>query len=126
MSLPIRLPGFGSWTRAVWPTDTGAKVTDPATCRQLYPAHGNPRMAAGEPLTNDYLKCQLEPVRRSDYPAMTNKQFERLKGIFRSGVCDYDRAPAGLSPLEVGPGCPTHSRARASASRSASAPLADG
>jgi hypothetical protein len=81
-------------------TDMGVKVTDPGTCRQLYPVHANPRLAAGEPLTNDYLKCQLEPVRRADYAPMTDAQFAQLKAIFPSGVCDYSRPPVGQVPLK--------------------------
>jgi hypothetical protein len=81
-------------------TAGGVKVTDPGTCRQMYPVHGNPRMAAGEPISNDYLKCRLAPVRRFDYPAMTDAQFARLRAIFPSGVCDYSRAPVGQKPLK--------------------------
>lgn len=78
---------------------TGARVTDPGTCQQLYPVHANPRLEAGEPVTNDYLKCQLKPAHRANYPPMTGAQFAQLKAIFPAGVCDYSRPPAGQVPL---------------------------
>ena len=72
----------------------GVKVTDQATCAQLYPPHANPRIAAGEPLTNDVLKCQLKAVNPVDYAVpFTSAQFARLQAIFPSGVCDYSKPP---------------------------------
>ena len=71
-------------------------------CNQLYPAFSTPRMVAGEPLTNDVLKCQLKPVTASDYTAtFTPAQMTRLQSIFPEGVCDWTKpgvnqvAPAG-------------------------------
>jgi hypothetical protein len=81
-------------------TETGTKVTDPGLCQQMYPVHSNPRLQAGEPLANDYLKCQLRPIRRSDYPPMTDAQLARLRGVFPNGACDYSRDPVGLVPLK--------------------------
>jgi hypothetical protein len=73
-------------------TVTGQKITDQSVCRQLYPMHGNPRLAAGEPLANDVLKCKLKPVNRRDYvQPLTDGHFARLKAIFPHGVCDYSR-----------------------------------
>jgi hypothetical protein len=77
-------------------TATGEKITDPARCRQMYPPQRNPRLIAGEPLSNDRLKCQLTPVQRSDYTSpLTDAQFARLKSIFADGVCDYSRRGIG-------------------------------
>src|SRR4029453_14646850 len=45
-------------------TTTGEKITDIAMCRQMYPPQRNPRIIAGEPLTNDVLKCRLRPASR--------------------------------------------------------------
>jgi len=79
----------------------GEKITDQATCRSLYPVHSNPRLAAGEPLTNDILKCKLKPVDRRGYKQpLTNEQLKRLKAIFPQGVCDYSRGGVGQHPLE--------------------------
>ena len=76
-------------------TDAG-KVTDAARCQALFPISGNPRMAAGEPMTNDILKCALKPVRRADYhQPISDAQFAKLKTIFATGVCDYGRPGVG-------------------------------
>ena len=45
----------------------GVKVTDPNTCRATFPFSGDPRIAAGAPLSNDVLKCQLKPLNPRDY-----------------------------------------------------------
>jgi hypothetical protein len=59
-------------------------------CSQIYPPHGDPRLAAGAPLTDDVLKCSLKPVSASDYVRpLSADQLERLRTIFPSGVCDY-------------------------------------
>ncbi len=71
---------------------SGEKITDLATCRSLYPVHGNPRIAAGEPLVNDILKCALKPVDTRDYAqALTADQLARLNAVFPQGVCDYSQ-----------------------------------
>jgi hypothetical protein len=77
-------------------TTTGEKITDRARCRQMYPPQRNPRLIAGEPLTNDVLKCRLRPVSRFAYgQALSDAQFARLRAIFPEGVCDYSRPGVG-------------------------------
>lgn len=72
------------------------KITDAAQCQALYPTSGNPRLAAGEPPTNDILKCELRPVKRADYTqALTDVQFARLRSIFPNGACDYTQPGVG-------------------------------
>ncbi|HYS11137.1 MAG TPA: DUF6351 family protein [Myxococcales bacterium] len=81
-------------------TVTGERITDPATCARMYPAHGNPRLAAGEPLAQDVLKCKLKKVDARSYArALTASQLARLKSAFPEGVCDYSRAGVGQKPL---------------------------
>jgi hypothetical protein len=76
------------------------KVTNPAQCAQLFPYFGNPRIAAGEPLKQDVLKCQLKPVNSADYNVTFNTaQFMRLQAIFPDGVCDYTKPGIGQQPL---------------------------
>ena len=82
---------------ACW-TPEGEKIAEPAShdgsgrCNQLYPAFGDPRIAAGAPLTNDVLKCALKPLRAEDYKqSLSDEQIERLKAVFPRGVCDYSR-----------------------------------
>jgi len=81
-------------------TVTGVKITDPAACAALYPVHANPRLAAGEPLAQDVLKCKLKRVDARSYPRpLTASQLARLKSIFPQGVCDYSRPGVGQKPL---------------------------
>lgn len=65
-------------------------------CNQLYPAYGDPRIAAGGPLTNDILKCTLRPVDPADYGGrLSSAQVMRLRKVFPLGVCDYSRPGIG-------------------------------
>jgi len=82
---------------ACW-TSEGEKIVEPLTfdgkgrCNQLYPAHADPRIVAGSPLTDDVLKCTLKPVDAKDYTqALTSDQTAKLKSTFPQGVCDYKR-----------------------------------
>ncbi len=84
-------------TDACW-TSEGEKIVEPQTydgkgrCNQLYPAHADPRIMAGAPLTDDVLKCTLKPVEPTDYNVMlTPAQIAKLKATFPQGVCDYKR-----------------------------------
>lgn len=75
------------------------KITDPAVCQQLYPPSLEPRLVAGEPITNDFIKCALKPVNAADYvPPLTSAQFSQLQAIFAGGVCDYSKPPIGKQP----------------------------
>ncbi|MEH1127117.1 DUF6351 family protein [Micromonospora sp. CPCC 206061] len=77
----------------------GVKVTDPNTCRATFPFAGDPRIAAGAPLSNDVLKCQLKPVNPRDYNvAFTAQQWTRLRQAFPRGVCDYRKPGADRVP----------------------------
>lgn len=87
-------------------TATGTKITEAADinnggqCGALMPYFGNPRIAAGGPITDDVLKCQLKPLARADYPGINDAQFARLGVAFSSGVCDYTKLSAGYQPLQ--------------------------
>ena len=92
---------------ACWTAD-GRKIAEPAVydgtgrCNQLYPTHADPRIAAGEPLTDDILKCALKPVSAKDYARpLTAAQMTRLQGIFPRGVCDYSRPGVGQQLIEI-------------------------
>ncbi len=77
---------------ACW--DKGQKIVESATyagpgkCNELYPAHGDPRMAAGAPLNGTTLKCALKPLPTKP---LTEAQLLRLRAVFPDGVCDYTR-----------------------------------
>jgi hypothetical protein len=81
-------------------TVTGERITDQSVCRQLYPLHANPRLAAGEPLAQDVLKCRLKNVDPRGYAhPLTADQLSRLRAIFPHGVCDYSRSGVNQKPL---------------------------
>ncbi len=91
---------------ACWSQD-GEKIVEKRThdgngrCNQLFPPHGDPRIAAGEPLTEDILKCALKPVNPRDYVhPLTPDQLARLNAVFPQGVCDFTRPGIGQVPLE--------------------------
>jgi hypothetical protein len=68
----------------------------PSRCNRLYPPHADPRIAAGGPVTDDVLKCQLKPLSLSDYShPLTEHQWSRLKLVFPTGVCDYTKPGLG-------------------------------
>lgn len=70
---------------------------DPASAfNRAYPVHGNPRIAAGGPQTNDILKCRLKPVDLRDYKVtFTAAQEAKLREIFAGGVCDFGKPGIG-------------------------------
>jgi hypothetical protein len=50
-------------------------------------------------LSEDVLKCQLEPLRRSLYQAsFSDAQWSRLQKVFASGVCDWSKPGVGVKP----------------------------
>jgi len=70
-------------------------------CTKAYPLHGDPRTAAGAPLRNDILSCQLQPVRSFHYPVtLTSEQLQQLEHVFPSGVCDWSKTGIGQVPVE--------------------------
>ena len=86
---------------ACW-TPEGEKIEGPwdyqgtNRCAQLYPSHGDPRIAAGGPLADDVLKCRLKPIDAGDYQhPLTEAQRKLLETIFPDGVCDYSRPETG-------------------------------
>lgn len=80
----------------------GTRIREPLSyggggrCAKLYPIYSNTRLAAGEPLTRDVLKCSLTPMRFGDYPVtFTRAQKSRLLAAFPDGVCNFDRRGVG-------------------------------
>jgi hypothetical protein len=75
---------------------------DPAArCNQLFPVHGNVRVAAGGPLSGEILKCRLKPVRAADYSVkFTSGEMERLEAIFPEGVCHWSKPGVGQKALK--------------------------
>jgi hypothetical protein len=81
---------------------SGRDIYDkPGPCRDNYPLNGDPRTAAGAPLRNDILKCQLRPIDPAEYETeLTPAQRERLDAIFPDGVCDWTKPGVGQVELE--------------------------
>jgi hypothetical protein len=80
-------------------TDYQKKITDTTACDAdpILKYYASPRQVAGGPLAENILKCQLKPLKRSDYPAgLDDEQWSRLQKVFRTGVCDWSRPGAGM------------------------------
>ena len=73
---------------------------EPGPCRDLYPVFGDARTAAGAPIINDRLKCQVRPVDPTKYKVtFAPQQADRLRRIFPDGVCDWRKPGVGQVPL---------------------------
>ena len=71
------------------------------TCNGLYPTNSFPREVAGADVAADIIKCQRRSLRHSDYDvAFTAVQWERLKTIFPTGVCDWNKRGYEQQDLE--------------------------
>ena len=69
-------------------------------CNRLYPSHANPYIAAGEPVSNDVVKCVLKPVDPKDYAVtFTAAEMQTLRSVFPEGVCDYAKKGVEQQPL---------------------------
>jgi hypothetical protein len=84
-----------NWADPKAPRDI-QKVTDWAQCNKVFEAATDPRIAAGSPMTDDVLKCQLKAIDAKDYKtAPTADQMAQLKAAFPDGVCDYTKPGVG-------------------------------
>ena len=61
---------------------------------------GTPRMVAGDAITTDANKCQLKPLRHSDFPGITftNAEWTKLEQTFPKGVCDFSQPGVNQQP----------------------------
>lgn len=69
-------------------------------CSQAYPQKSSPRLIAGDHMTSEVIKCQLQSVesalKKGVYgPVDMHPYLKDLKTIFPDGVCDYDAQPQG-------------------------------
>ncbi len=77
----------------------GQAVTDQAACRAAFPFFGDARIAAGGPLADDVMQCQLKALDPGDYAAgFTADQWARLQQAFPTGVCDFSRPGVDQRP----------------------------
>lgn len=78
----------------------GTRTTDLAQCDATYPYVRDTRVASGEGITSDILKCQLKPLDRNspDYggAVFTDAQWAQLQAAFPTGVCDWSKPGIGM------------------------------
>ncbi|MCU1600045.1 MAG: N-acetylmuramoyl-L-alanine amidase, partial [Frankiales bacterium] len=73
-------------------TDGAGQSVPSEVCDQTVAAYASPRIAAGGPVADDVMQCQLKPLRRDDFnAAFTDAQWAELKKAFGKGVCDYSK-----------------------------------
>ena len=60
---------------------------------QVQTRYGTPAMVAGEGVETDLNRCQLKPLRRSDYYPVefTDAEWDQLVKAFPDGVCDWSK-----------------------------------
>lgn len=76
----------------------GEQVIEKARCAAAFPNFGDPHLGAGAALEDDILKCQLKPLRGSDYAvSFTDAQWTRLQATFPAGVCDWSKPSVGFT-----------------------------
>lgn len=98
-AMKVRLDKPGAAVDACFINQSHEEVTDMTRCHALFPRYGTTRTAAGGPLTNDDIKCQLKPLRRSDFKILfTGGEWVQLKQAFPTGVCDYSKPSVGQRP----------------------------
>ena len=89
------------WDQAGKKTVEVASVDGNGTCNSLYPVHGEPRLVAGAPPTNDVVKCRLKPINFADYKVtFTEAQKARANAVFPSGVCDFSKPGVEQAPIK--------------------------
>src|SRR5205085_8197395 len=72
---------------------SGHKLSNGLCAAGVVNVEGTPRTVAGDAITTDANKCQLKPLRRSDYPGITfaDAQWAKLQQTFPGGVCDFSK-----------------------------------
>jgi hypothetical protein len=82
-----------------FPESATTMITDQSTCATVFPHYGDTRTAAGAPLADEIIKCQLKPLNASEYPVkFTPEEWTELQQAFPTGVCDYSKPGAGQRP----------------------------
>ncbi len=79
---------------------TGHKLSNSLCPAGVVNVEGTPRTVAGDAITTDANKCQLKPLRRTDYPGITftAAQWTGLRKTFPAGVCDYSKPGVDQQP----------------------------
>ena len=84
-------------------TITGTDIyTADNACTRAYPVAGDPRTAAGAPMSSTVGKCRLEMADPGSYGVpFTEDQQARLRSIFSQGVCDWSRPGIGQTGVSA-------------------------
>ena len=77
----------------------GQEVTDQATCRAAFPFFADAHIAAGGPLADNVMQCQLQPLDPRSYAVtFSASQWARLQQTFPTGVCNFSRPGVDQRP----------------------------
>jgi hypothetical protein len=72
---------------------------EPGPCARAFPVLGDPRTAAGGPVTGDVISCAMAPLDEVDADlGLTAEQVVRLGAVFPTGVCDWSQPGRGQRP----------------------------
>ena len=72
----------------------GQVIPSQTVCQLINPVFSTPRVVAGESIATDVQKCQLGPLRRTDFlpsEQFTDADWARLQQAFPTGVCDWSK-----------------------------------
>jgi hypothetical protein len=99
---PAAADGCGtSATQFIKEPQTFSRLPD-SRCNKLFPSFAFPRYVAGGPVAANIIKCRLKPIDLHDYAVpLTPADVTRLRQIFPSGVCDWDKP--GVNQTRVVP-----------------------
>jgi hypothetical protein len=86
-------------TDACW-NGAGLKLSNHLCPAGVVNVEGTPRTEAGDAITTDANKCQLKPLRRSDFPGITftNAEWTTLEQTFPKGVCNFSKPGVAQQP----------------------------
>lgn len=83
-------------------TDGNGHDIDAGACDATVQAYSDPQIAAGMPMTDDTLRCELKPLDKKDYEGVTftDEEWARLQQINPQGVCDFSKPGLGRHPTD--------------------------
>ncbi len=76
------------------------KVSNGLCPSGVVPVYGTPRTVAGDGITTDANKCELQPLSRSAYAPIqfTDAEWSELQSVFPQGVCNYSKPGVDQRP----------------------------
>jgi hypothetical protein len=78
----------------------GNKLSNSLCPAGVVNVEGTPRTVAGDAITTDANKCQLQPLQKSQFPGITftTAQWTQLENTFPSGVCNFSKPGVDQQP----------------------------